>query len=150
MRLGSIVVRSVASGSVAAATSTLALALLARSEGRGASQPLNATSHWAYGDEAARLRDPDIDHTLVGYATHHTATIFWAVFFEGWQAARPTRDPATLLGRAISVAAFAALIDYTITPKRFTPGWELVLTKRSMVLVYAAMAAGFVGTAIAR
>ena len=33
--------------------------------------------------------------------------------------------------------------DYTVTPRRFTPGWELVLSKRSMALVYGAMAAGF-------
>ena len=44
------------------------------------------------------------------------------------------------------MAAVAAAVDYGATPKRFTPGWELVLSKRSMASVYAAMAAGFVAT----
>jgi branched-chain amino acid transport system permease protein len=39
-----------------------------------------------------------------------------------------------------------AAVDYTITPHRFTPGWELVLSKRGMALAYAAMALGFVAT----
>ena len=128
----------------------MALLILARLEGKGAAQPLNATSHWAYGDQAARLRHADLRHTPVGYATHHSATIFWAAAFEAWQAARPARRPAVILSRAISVSALAAIVDYTITPKRFTPGWELVLTKRSMALVYAAMAGGFATAALAR
>ena len=44
------------------------------------------------------------------------------------------------------MAAVAAAVDYLATPKRFTPGWEFVLSKRAMALTYAAMAAGlFVG-----
>ena len=41
------------------------------------------------------------------------------------------------------MSAFAAAVDYTVTPHRFTPGWELVLSKGGMAVVYAAMAAGF-------
>ena len=50
------------------------------------------------------------------------------------------------MGRATAIAALAAAVDYTITPHRFTPGWELVLSRRGMALAYAAMAAGFAAT----
>ncbi len=138
------------SGTVATATSVAALALLAAAAGKGAAQPLNATSHWLYGDDAATFPRADLDHTAVGYATHHAATIFWALFFEGWLARRPARTGLAATGRATAIAALAALVDYTITPKRFTPGWELVLSKRAMAGVYAAMAAGFAAVAMGR
>jgi hypothetical protein len=47
---------------------------------------------------------------------------------------------------AALTSAVAAAVDYTITPHRFTPGWELVLSKRSMAVGYAGMAAGFVAS----
>ena len=40
------------------------------------------------------------------------------------------------------MSGFAAIVDYGATPKRFTPGWEFVLTKRSMTFAYIAMAFG--------
>ena len=70
------------------------------------------------------------------------------MFFETSLVIRPERTPAAILGRAAAIATLAAIVDYTITPKRFTPGWELVLSKRSMALTYAAMAVGFAGTAL--
>ncbi len=149
-RSPSVLRSALVSGTVATATSAAALALLAVAAGKGAAQPLNATSHWLYGDEAAAFPHADVDHTSVGYATHHAATIFWALFFEGWLARRPARSGLAATGRATAVAALAAAVDYTITPKRFTPGWELVLSKRAMAGVYAAMAAGFAAAAIGR
>ena len=142
--------RAVVSGSVAAATSTTALAILAVRAGNSAVQPLNATSHWLHGPGAAKVRRVDLAHTGVGTATHHTATIFWAAFFEAWAGVRPAAERHQFVTRALTVAALAAAVDYTITPKRFTPGWEYVLSKRAMGLVYVAMAAGFAATALAR
>ena len=140
----------VASGAAATAASTAALALVARVEGVGAAQPLNATSHWLYGDEAAGFRSADVDHTSIGFATHTAATVFWASAFETAMALRPTRDPLTVVGRAAAIGTLAAIVDYTVTPRRFTPGWELVLSKQAMAVVYAAMAAGFAVSAISR
>ncbi len=142
--------RAVTSGSIAAGTSSLALATLAMGTGKSAPQPLNATSHWLHGAEAAKVRGLDLAHTGVGYATHHAATIFWATFFEGWAGARPATGKGDVVARALAVSALAAVVDYTITPKRFTPGWEYVLSKRAMGVVYVAMAAGFAGTALIR
>jgi hypothetical protein len=46
------------------------------------------------------------------------------------------------------MSTIAALVDYGITPKRFTPGWEEMLSKRSMGLTYAAMALGLTAGAM--
>ena len=142
--------RASETGTVAAGTSSLALAALAVGSGRSASQPLNATSHWLHGAGAAEVRRLDLAHTGIGTATHHAATIFWASAFEGWADARPAEGKGEIVARALAMSALAALVDYTITPKRFTPGWEYVLSKRAMGLAYVAMAAGFAGTALLR
>ncbi len=130
------------SGAIASATSTAALALLARAEGKGAFQPVNATSHWKNGEQAAAFKQADLAHTAVGYATHHAATVFWAVLFERWVGVRRPAAALPLVLDALAVSAFAAAVDYGATPKRFTPGWEFVLSKRSMAAAYAAMALG--------
>jgi len=138
------------SGSAASITSTMALALLARAEGKTASQPINATSHWLNRSEAGSFKGVDIAHTAVGYATHHAATLFWAVLFERWIGTRRPLPVLTLVQRALATSAVAALVDYGATPKRLTPGWELVLTKRSMAVAYGAMAVGLTLGAAAR
>ncbi len=130
------------SGTVASAASTVALALLARAEGQGLLQPVNATSHWMNGRQAASFRGADIAHTAVGYATHHAATVFWAVLFERWVDARHPAGALALMPDALVLSAIAAAVDYGATPKRFTPGWEFVLSKRSMAVAYLAMATG--------
>ena len=111
-------------------------------------QPVNSTSHWLNGEQAAAFEGADLTHTAVGYATHHAATIFWAVFFEGWIGwRRPPTGPA-MLRDALAMSAIAAAVDYLATPKRFTPGWEFVLSKRSMAATYAAMALGLAAGAL--
>ena len=138
-------------GTAASIASTAALALLARAEGKSAVQPTNATSHWLHGDSAASYREPDVAHTLVGYATHHASALFWALPFEVWLAARPPRITAELLRDACVMSAIAAAIDYGVTPRRLTPGWELVLSKRSMAATFGVMALGLAaGAFIAR
>lgn len=133
---------ALASGAIASVTSTVALALAARAEGKGALQPVNSTSHWLNGPQAASFRGADLAHTAVGYATHHAATAFWAVLFERWVGARRPVAALPLVPDALVMSAVAAAVDYGATPKRFTPGWEFVLSKRSMAVAYGAMALG--------
>ena len=142
--------RAAVSGTLASVTSTVALAALARLEGKGGLQPVNSTSHWLNGEKAASATRADLDHTAVGYATHHAATMFWAVLFERWLDGRPPRGPAAMARDAIALSALAALVDYGATPRRFTPGWEFVLSRRSMAATYGAMAAGLAAAALRR
>ena len=130
------------SGSYASVASTAALALVARVEDKRALQPINATSHWRNGDGAAARGDLDWAHTGVGYATNHAACVFWALFFELWRRWRGRARPGPMLRDAALMAAIAAAVDYGPTPRRFTPGWELVLSKKGMAVAYAGLAVG--------
>lgn len=138
------------SGSAASALSAAMLSALGRRQSGSALAPINAISHWYWGDRAAAVEQADVKHTLAGYLTHHVASIFWAVFFEKWfgeRARHSTRD--ALVGGALT-ATLAAAVDYTITPKRFTPGYELRLKWSSLVWVYGAVALGLALSARAR
>jgi hypothetical protein len=130
------------SGTVASIVSSATLALLARTEKKSALQPVNATSHWLRGAEAANRTTADSAHTLVGYATHHASAVFWALPFHAWLAGRPKRSSSMLLRDAAVMSGIAAVVDYGVVPKRLTPGWELVLSKPSLIAAYCAMGIG--------
>jgi hypothetical protein len=137
------------SGTAASLAMTAALALLAKKEGKGALQPINSTSHWLHGEQASSVRSLDVSHTGLGFGTHHVSALFWALIFESWLATRPGRTRLLLLRDATAMSAIAARVDYGITPKRFTPGWEEVLSKRSIIgVTYAAMALGLTAGAM--
>ena len=87
-----------------------------------------------------------MSHTAVGYGTHHAAALMWAALFEQLRQRSSSDSNAAVVRDAAVTSAVAAAVDYTITPHRFTPGWELVLSKRSMAVAYAAMAAGFIAS----
>lgn len=140
---------AVTTGTVAALVSAMALAALAKSEGKGALQPLNATSHWIQGDAAAQVERPTARHTLVGFATHHLSSVLWAGFFEAWLARNPPRSMWSLLRDAFAMSGIAAAVDYGATPHRFTPGWELALSKKSLAVTYVAFAFGLAAGALA-
>ena len=142
--------RAAFSGTVAALLSTLTLAVLGRREAGSSAAPINAISHWYWGKRAARQDDASVKYTLPGYLTHHGASVFWAVFFERLFGRRARRDPATALATGAAVATLAAVVDYTITPKRLTPGYEARLSPPSLVVVYAAFAVGLALTEMTR
>src|SRR5215203_3122862 len=136
------------SGTVASLAMTAALALLAKKEGKSALQPINSTSHWLHGEEAGSFKAMDMSHTAVGFGTHHLSALFWAAIFERWLANQPQRTPLLMLRDAAAMSAIAAAVDYGITPKRATPGWEEVLSKNSIALTYGAMALGLAAGAM--
>ncbi len=135
-------------GTVATLVSSAALAALAKMEGKSAFQPANATSHWIRGDAAANVELPSASHTLVGFGIHEFSSILWAAPFEAWLAMNPPRSLWALLRDALVTSGIAAAVDYGPTPRRFTPGWELVLSKKSMVASYVALAFGLAAGAL--
>jgi hypothetical protein len=147
-RSSQLVFSALVTGSVASVVSTIALAALAKAEGKSGVQPTNSTSHWLHGEDAGRQENVDLAHTGVGFATHHASALFWALPFEAWLASNPPRSRARLLGDAVVMSAIAAAVDYGVTPKRLTPGWELALTKRSMVGAFASLALGLTAGAL--
>ena len=134
-----------AAGSAGSVLSAAALGAASAASGKGVWQPLNATSHWRHGAAAAAWRAPDLAHTGVGAATHWAATVFWAAEYEAAMRIRPPRTRRGAFAVATTVAAVAAFVDYRLTPRRFTPGWEYVLDRGDMAIGYAAMAVGLHG-----
>lgn len=135
------------SGSAVSVGTTLVLAALARAEGKTSVQPVNSTSHWYLGEAAGRSRAVDLRHTLLGFATHYGASLFWAGIFEAARRYRPQR-PAAL--DAAAVSALAAVVDYAVVPKRLTPGWEKVVTPRAIGITYGVMAMALAASALLR
>ena len=139
-----LVNRALVSGSVASVLSSAALALLAKRAGKLAVQPTKATSHWMHGDKAGAVRQADAPHTLVGFLTHHASAVFWAFLFERLRGKRPAQSPARLARDAATTVLVASVVDYALVPKRLTPGWEQVVSKKSISTTYAVMALGLV------
>ena len=135
-------------GAAASLLTAAATALAARREGRGAWQPLNATSHWLNGDGAAQRTRWDLRHTGVGLLTNHAACVFWAACFEAWRGWRGPAGAAQVVGEAAAMAVVAAAVDYGPTPQRFTPGWELVLSRGGMAIAYAGLTLGLAAGAL--
>ena len=137
-------------GTSANVASLAALAVCGRRETGSSSAGINAISHWAWGDERARRDDWTWKHTAVGALTNQAAAMFWAYCYERLFALR--RGPATaprLVAEAAAMSTIACAVDYTITPRRLTPGYELRLSKPSLFAVYVAFAAGLaIGSAM--
>jgi hypothetical protein len=145
-----VLARSVITSAAASATTGAALMLLGRHERRGALAPLNASSHWLYGDHVGRQRRADLARTGVGVGTHHLAIMFWSVALEAALGREKKTLPELALAGALT-AATAAAFDYLVVPRRLSPGWELALTRKSMAGAFGAMALGLAaGAAAAR
>ena len=130
------------SGSLASVLSAAYLALAGNRRGQPAA-PLNAVSHWFFGNRAIREGEPDPVYTVTGYVTHHVASIFWAVLHAKLWGARPqAKQPLPAAAGAVAAATVASFVDYQLTPKRLTPGFEHRLGKPEMVNVYACFAIG--------
>jgi hypothetical protein len=132
-------------GSLASMVSTAVLALRGRSEGGSAYAPVNAVSHWIYGDRAAYQDSASVSYTLPGYLIHHGSSLLWGTVYERWFGQRAEeRDLAPALAGAVAVAGLACFVDYKMTPERLQPGFEKRLSTPSMAMVYGGVAVGLV------
>jgi hypothetical protein len=98
--------------------------------------------HWCFGERAARRDDVSAKYTLSGYLTHHVASVFWALVFERLLVRRRMMRRELPIAPALATATLAAVVDYTITPRRLTPGFEKRLPASALVMVYTAFAHG--------
>ena len=128
------------SGSLASLLSAAALALCGRRETGSVFAAVNAVSHWLWGDQAARRDDASLRHTLVGYVIHHCSAMFWGVLFE--------RYAARILDQRRVASTVACFTDYQLTPHRLQPGYEMRLSRPSLLLVYGAFGIGLAAGAL--
>ena len=145
-----VISQGLLAGGFASVISTAVLALAGRRESGSAAAPLNAVSHWYWGDEALRQNKADLAHTAAGYLTHHAAATFWATLYAALASDRPAlrTTPGIVLGAA-ATSATAGLIDFKFTPQRFTPGYEHRLSTGALLAVHAALAIGLAAGALA-
>ncbi|TFL15622.1 hypothetical protein CSC67_02535 [Pusillimonas caeni] len=135
--------RAAISGSYASAVSTGALLHGGARDCRGAIAPVNAISHWLWGDEALHKQQGSLRYSAAGYCIHHAASIFWALGYEYLLSrCRPEPSKAQALTLAGGVAATACVVDLYCTPERLTPGFERRLSKPSLTRVYIAFGVG--------
>ena len=137
------------SGSFASILSAAALAFCGQRETGSVFAAVNAVSHWLWGDRAARRDDATLKHTVLGYAIHHCSGIFWGVLFERY-AARilERRRVASTVAAAAGATAVACFTDYQLTPHRLQPGYEMRLSRPSLLLVYGTFGIGLAAGAL--
>ena len=131
------------SGTLAGVFSAVALLVTGKRETGSAVAPVTAESHWLWGDESLQEDRATWRHTLTGIVTHQLSTVFWATLYALVRGKRQAvrNIPEALLG-GIATSAAAAAIDYTLMPRRLTPGFEHRLSTPAMVGVFAALAGG--------
>ena len=136
-----MIARALISGGMAALATTAVAALAGRRVTGSYVAPLNAVSHFLWGDRAALKNSASLKYTGVGALAHGGASVFWALFYEAL--GRGTRrSPATALRDGALVSAAAYVVDYHVVPKRLTPGFELRLPRMALAPIYAALALG--------
>ena len=135
--------RALIRGSAGALASLVVLMVCSRRETGSSAAAVNAISHWYWGDAEARRDDVTASHTVLGAVTHHAASVFWAFVFEPlFRSRRVAPSLPRIVAESAVSSALACTVDYTITPKRFTPGYEMRLSQASLAAVYAGFAAG--------
>jgi hypothetical protein len=131
------------SGSAASVASTSALIACGALETGSTVAPINSISHWYWGERAAHRDNVSFRHTALGYITHHAAAVFWAVVHEKiFRRRRRAEFGVRDLSNAATTAAIACFVDYQLTPRRLTPGYEKRLSRKSLVVVYGMFALG--------
>jgi hypothetical protein len=104
---------------------------------------VNAVSHWLWKEKAIYKQSSSVRYSASGYCIHHAASIFWAMLYEKWATrSRKPPTPTNTLTRAAAVSSIACLVDMQCTPERLTPGFERRLSRKSLLMVYAAFGLG--------
>jgi len=129
-------------GTLASVLSTGYLVWAGRRHGVPAA-PVNAVSHWVFGDPALREDAPSARFTLTGALIHHGASVFWGVLHaKAWGCREQAKRPVPAVTGALVASGVACFVDYHLTPKRLSPGFEHRLTTREMMNEYAWVAVG--------
>ena len=128
---------------VATVATTVATVACGAIENRNPAAPVNAISHIAWGDKAARREAVSGKYTGVGAALNATAMMSWAGFHH-WLFKPHNRNSGLVGGllRGAVTSGIAYVVDYHVVPRRLTPGFEKRLSNRSLLTIYAALAAG--------
>ena len=129
-------------GSIAALLSAAVVTLAGKKESGSAIAPINAVSHWLWGDEAALQEDVSAKYTGVGAVTHVLSAMFWATVHAKLRPEYPQRPVAAAIAGGAATSSVATLVDYGLISKRLTPGFEHRIHATSLAGALAAVGAG--------
>ena len=101
-------------------------------------QPLNTVAHVLVGSRAFYVREAHPLVTPVGIVVHALSLVIWGVLFSSGTGQR--RGVWLWVG-AVVFAIAVGVIDFLVLPARLSPGFETVLTRGEVIVVYALMAA---------
>ena len=101
-------------------------------------QPLNTIAHVLAGSRAFYVREAHPVVTPVGLLVHVLSLIIWGALFS--LAIGQRRGVGLWVGAVLFAMAVAA-VDFLALPARLSPGFETVLTRGEIIVVYAVMAA---------
>lgn len=123
--------------------SVMALAVVER---KAAVAPVNAISHIVFGESAYDSRKGDALHFVIGFVLNVMAMVGWSAVaelaFRGLHL--PVNQFSSALVVAIGVTVLAYFTDFHLVPKRFTPGFEHILSRRALLMTYVFLALSFV------
>ncbi|HEV2622148.1 MAG TPA: hypothetical protein VGU65_08675 [Frateuria sp.] len=143
------IARTNLSGAIAAVLSSVVVAACSACEARAPLAGVNAASQWFWGRRAKWHTGASWRYTAVGYLVHHFSSLLWAGIYEAWCLRHPAPSRVSA-ARAAAVATAACVVDYTITPRRFRPGFERHIGRTSIAAVYVAFGMGLFAGAWAR
>ncbi|MBS1705837.1 MAG: hypothetical protein JST40_08180 [Armatimonadetes bacterium] len=131
---------------------TVALILFATFERKAAPQPINAISHIVFGESVLGLKNLSFKHTGIGLILNFAALFGWAILMEIILATTKV-STSDLMGNsivALVVTVVAFIVDFHVVPKRLTPGFENVISRGALLLVYLVLMLSLAGAAMMR
>ena len=130
-------------GVVSSLAVTATAVVCGRVEGQSGWRPINAISHIAWGRKAAQKNLLTARYTGMGLLLNGVACGFWAWLYLHCRRSMGSPDSFLLsVGSGVAISALAYVTDYYVVPRRFTPGFELKLSRRSFPWLYGALAVG--------
>jgi hypothetical protein len=130
-------------GAVSSLTVAATAGVCGKTEGQSAWRPINAISHIVWGRKAAQKNLLTPRYTGVGLVLNGVACGFWAWLYRHCRRSMTSSDSFLLsVGSGIAISMLAYVTDYYVVPRRFTPGFELTLSRRSFPWLYGALAVG--------
>jgi hypothetical protein len=100
-------------------------------------QPLNTLAHIVLGSRAFQVRSVDPAVTTAGIAVHVLSLVAWGMLFSlAIARARGVR----LWAIALLFAALVAVVDFIVVPDRLSPGFDTMLTRGELIVLYGIMA----------
>ena len=99
-------------------------------------QPLNSVAHVVVGSRAFQVTAAHPLVTSAGVLVHVISLVAWGILLS--LILRRARRAHTW-AIALAFAVVVAVIDFVVLPAGLSPGFETVLTRREVVVVYAVM-----------